>query len=119
MLSNGIALALGLAGLIAPSEAFFRMRCPGRLVRERIDPVVNPGGVSAHVHAISGGSAFSANMTYDEARNSKCSSCQIKEDMSNYWTPSLYVKFKNGTFMPVPLVGDADDSNGGMTVYYM
>lgn len=39
--------------------------------------------------------------------------------MSNYWTPQLYVKFKNGTFMPVPQIGDPDDTTGGMVVYYL
>lgn len=39
--------------------------------------------------------------------------------MSNYWTPQLYVKFKNNTFMPVPQVGDPDDVTGGMTAYYL
>lgn len=39
--------------------------------------------------------------------------------MSNYWTPQLYVKFKNGTFMPVPEIGDPDDVTGGMTAYYL
>ncbi|KAF1941766.1 WSC-domain-containing protein [Clathrospora elynae] len=95
------------------------MSCPGRNVRERLDPVINPGVVSGHVHTISGGGGFSASMTYQDARAAKCSSCQIKEDMSNYWTPQLYVKFKNGTFFPVPVMGDGDDTNGGMTVYYL
>ncbi|KAJ4362740.1 hypothetical protein N0V95_001342 [Ascochyta clinopodiicola] len=52
-------------------------------------------------------------------RAANCSTCTIKEDMSNYWTPQLYVKFKNGTFMPVPTVGDPEDIHGGMTVYYL
>ena len=39
--------------------------------------------------------------------------------MSNYWTPQLYVKFKNGTFMPVPEIGDPNDTNGGMAVDYL
>lgn len=72
-------------GLFAISEAFFRMSCPGRLVRERLDPIKYPGAVSSHVHTISGGSGFSANMTYEDARAAKCSSCMIKEDMSNYY----------------------------------
>jgi hypothetical protein len=42
-----------------------------------------------------------------------------QQDMSNYWTPQLYVKFKNGTFMPVPEVGDLEDVTGGMTAYYL
>lgn len=39
--------------------------------------------------------------------------------MSNYWTPQLYVKFKNGTFTPVPEIGDPEDATGGMTAYYL
>lgn len=39
--------------------------------------------------------------------------------MSNYWTSDLFVKFKNGSFAPVPIVGDPGDVNGGMTVYYL
>jgi hypothetical protein len=40
--------------------------------------------------------------------------------MSNYWTPQLYVKYKDGSgFAPVPVAGDGDDTNGGMTVYYL
>ncbi|KAF2470030.1 WSC-domain-containing protein [Lindgomyces ingoldianus] len=119
MYINNLALALGLAGSIAPASAFFRMSCPGRLVRERIDPIVNPGAVGGHVHTISGGSAFGPSMTFQQARAAKCSSCEIKEDMSNYWTPQLYVHAKNGSFFPVPVVGDGGDTNGGMTVYYL
>ncbi|KAI4690171.1 uncharacterized protein J4E84_004353 [Alternaria hordeiaustralica] len=115
--TNTLLLALGLA---ASSDAFFRMSCPGRTVRERLDPIVNPGAVSGHVHTISGGAAFKASMTYADTRASKCSSCTIKEDMSNYWTPQLYVKYKDGSgFAPVPVMGDPDDTNGGMTVYYL
>ena len=105
------------------SEAFFRMSCPGRITRERLDPIVNPGAIAGHVHTVSGGSGFKASMTYQDARASLCSSCTIKvcgspppvlvfqfthvntlkEDMSNYWTPTLYVRFKDGTFAPVPV----------------
>tara|TARA_R110002003_G_scaffold171_12_gene13968 strand:+ start:1763 stop:3070 length:1308 start_codon:yes stop_codon:yes gene_type:complete len=42
-----------------------------------------------------------------------------QEDMSNYWTPPLYVHMKDGTFQPVPVVGDPKDVSGGMTVYYL
>ncbi|KAA8621519.1 WSC domain containing protein [Pyrenophora tritici-repentis] len=81
---------------------------------------MNPGSISDHVHTISGGSGFKANMTYQDTQASLCSSCSIKEDKSNYWTPQLYVKYKNGTgFAPVPVMGDGDDTNGGMTVYYL
>jgi hypothetical protein len=42
-----------------------------------------------------------------------------QEDLSNYWTPQLYVHMKDGTFKPVPAAGDPSDINGGMTVYYL
>jgi hypothetical protein len=59
-------------------------------------------------------------MNADKARASKCSSCPIKEDFSNYWTPKLYYQYENGTFQSVPTVGDnMGDQNGGMTVYYL
>jgi hypothetical protein len=39
--------------------------------------------------------------------------------MSNYWTPELYVHKKDGTFQPVPGMGDPRDTTGGMAVYYL
>jgi hypothetical protein len=75
MFTNKFLFALGLA---SSSDAFFRMSCPGRTVRERLDPIVNPGGISGHVHTISGGAGFSASMTYQDARAANCSSCMIK-----------------------------------------
>ncbi|KAJ8119117.1 hypothetical protein OPT61_g28 [Boeremia exigua] len=67
-----------LAALAGSSDAFFRMSCPGRVVRTRIDPVVTPGRVAHHVHTISGGAAFAPTMTYEGMRASNCSSCTIK-----------------------------------------
>ena len=54
--SSGLgAAALSLLSFATPGSAFFRMPCPGHIVTERADPIVNPGGVSGHVHTISGG----------------------------------------------------------------
>jgi hypothetical protein len=39
--------------------------------------------------------------------------------MSNYWTPQLYVRMKDGTFQTVPGMGDPRDVSGGMAVYYL
>jgi len=50
-----LSLALS-AGLIAGANAFWRMECPGRVGLARMDPIVNPGSVSNHVHAIHGSS---------------------------------------------------------------
>lgn len=66
------------SALLGASEAFFRMSCPGRLVRQRLDPIINPGGVAGHVHTISGGAGFAPTMTYETMRRSNCSSCTIK-----------------------------------------
>lgn len=108
-----------LVALAIPTTAFFRMPCPGRLVDERADPIVNPGAVSGHVHAIAGGSGFGFNMTYQQARSSSCSSCPIKADLSNYWIPKLYYRAQNGSLISVPMVGDGSGALGGITVYYL
>ncbi|KAI4719470.1 WSC-domain-containing protein [Aureobasidium sp. EXF-10727] len=111
---------LGLAAaLAAPAAAFFRMPCPGRIVTERADPIISPGQVSGHVHTISGGNGFKFDMTYADARSSSCSSCPIKQDLSNYWTPSLYYQHQNGSFENVHQSGDGQGTYGGMTVYYL
>lgn len=112
-------LVIGFAALVAPSEAFWRMSCPSRIVRERADPIVNPGAVAGHLHTISGGNGFGFTMDFDQARASQCSSCTIKQDFSNYWTPQLFYHAADGTFTPVPVVGDGNDEHGGMTVYYL
>lgn len=62
----------------------------GPLMMGRVDPIVNPGAVSGHVHAIQGGNAFAMSMTDGQALTSTCTSSLVKNDKSNYWTPSLY-----------------------------
>ncbi|KAI9506394.1 hypothetical protein BX070DRAFT_219863 [Coemansia spiralis] len=112
--------AAATAALFGTTQAFIRFGCGNYLVEDRVDPIVDPGTVSGHVHKIVGGSGFSWKMDYADARASTCSSCPIKQDLSNYWTPKLYFQNKNGTFVNVPTVGDsAADMNGGMTVYYL
>jgi Domain of unknown function (DUF1996) len=122
MLSGGIrnfASVLVAYLAIAPASAFWRMPCPSRLVTERADPIVSPGIVSAHVHTIVGGNGFGFTMDYAQARSSKCSSCPIEQDLSNYWTPALYYHAQNGSFINVLQAGDGAGITGGMTVYYL
>jgi len=106
---------LALAGA---ANAFWRMPCSGRLLLERADPIVNPGQVAGHVHTISGGNGFDFEMDYGKANASTCSSCPIKKDLSNYWTPKLYYMAEDGTFEDVPQAGEGEGATGGMTVYY-
>jgi hypothetical protein len=83
----------------------------GPLVEGRMDPIIDPGVASAHVHSVQGGSNFSLMMTDDQALDSACTSSLIKNDKSNYWTPKLYFQFENGSFIDVPMFY--------MNVYYL
>ncbi|KAF4551144.1 Hypothetical protein D9617_14g076000 [Elsinoe fawcettii] len=117
--NNVVSTAISLAALAAPADAFWRMQCPGRIMTSRMDPIVNPGAISGHVHTISGGNAFNYTMNYDDTQKSTCSSCPIKQDLSNYWVPNLYYRTQDGKFIDVPQAGDGTGSYGGLIVYYL
>lgn len=108
--SKSALLLLSLGFLTGFSDAFWRMSC-SIIQTGRIDPIVSPGEVSSHVHKISGASNIGPNSTYESLQSSNCTSCEIKKDLSAYWTPLLYYEHANGSFEEVP--------NGGMAVYYL
>ena len=84
----------------------------GPLVSRRMDPIVSPGQASGHVHTIQGGSNFALTMSDTTLLDSSCTSSLVKNDKSNYWTPSLYFQDpKNGSFTSVPMFY--------MNVYYL
>lgn len=117
MKSFSIALAL-----IAPVQAGLRFGCSS-LTIQRLDPVVEPGNrPSAHVHHIVGGNAFNATMEGDVGERATCTTCEMSEDFSNYWTAVLYFKHPtNGSYKRVPVVNNAalaSGTTGGMTIYY-
>ena len=57
----------------------------GVLSVQRADPIVSPGIPSSHVHAISGGTAFSKSMTgVNAAVAAKQTTCDKFTDHSNY-----------------------------------
>ena len=64
----------------------------GALVEDRLDPIINPGVPSGHLYTIQGGNNFAINMTDNQALESTCTSSLVKNDKSNYWTPSLFFK---------------------------
>ncbi len=76
----------------------------GPLVMGRMDPIISPGEASGHVHAVQGGNAFALAMTNNQTLTSTCTSSLVKNDKSNYWTPSLYFRdpttglLENGKF---------------------
>ncbi|KAL8878557.1 MAG: hypothetical protein Q9198_003654 [Flavoplaca austrocitrina] len=83
-------------------DAFWRLECPGSIGLARIDPLMDYDGVSGHVHALKGGSAFSAKSTADDLLKSKCTSCGVVQDKSAYWAPPLYFEGDDGTLTIVP-----------------
>lgn len=87
-----------LLGVGAPlASGMFRFDCWNNLVIDRVDPIVNPGTASKHLHAVSGGNGFSMNADGAAMKASTCTSCPIGADLSAYWVPQLYVKYKNGS----------------------
>ncbi|KAK3330920.1 hypothetical protein B0H66DRAFT_545244 [Apodospora peruviana] len=120
MKSFAVAAAAAL-GLIAPVQAGLRFGCSS-LTIQRADPVVEPGKVSAHLHHIVGGNAFNLTMEGDVGSRGTCTTCEMAEDFSNYWTAVLYFKHPtNGTYHRVPVKANAalaSGTTGGMTIYY-
>ncbi|TFK19846.1 hypothetical protein FA15DRAFT_682808 [Coprinopsis marcescibilis] len=57
----------------------------------------------------------------DLAKVATCTTCQFKENKSNYWTAVLFFKHQNGSFARVPQMANfgTGTPNGGMTVYYV
>jgi len=105
------SLAVALAAS-SPAYAWWRVACTTPLVSERVDPVISPGVVpSNHVHTIHGASNFATNSSFTTLRSSKCTSCEVNQDLSNYWFPKLYFHDPaTGLFEEV--------SNGGLLIYY-
>jgi len=57
----------------------------------RLDPIVYPGVVSQHVHQIQGANAIQSTYSQDTIRNqSTCTTLQVQDDLSNYWSPAMY-----------------------------
>ncbi len=110
---------------LAPVQAGLRFPC-STLTIQRLDPAAQPGAnPSGHVHHIVGGNAFNITMEGDVGARATCTTCQMAEDFSNYWTAVLYFKDPtNGTFHRVsptavqPLLGGSGGAQGGLTVYY-
>uniref|UniRef100_A0A0W0G5K1 Putative carbohydrate-binding module family 1 protein n=1 Tax=Moniliophthora roreri TaxID=221103 RepID=A0A0W0G5K1_MONRR len=113
--------------LASHANALLRFPCAQHTVT-RADPLISPGEVSAHVHQVVGGVIIDT-LSFDfemptgyDLQTSTCSTCSIKENKSNYWTPTLYFQSpKNGTFKRVAQKpgGLTGNPNGGMVVYYI
>ncbi|EXJ91928.1 hypothetical protein A1O3_00478 [Capronia epimyces CBS 606.96] len=109
-ISFSAALSLSLWTGVGVVDAFWRMNC-GLAQTGRIDPIINPGAISGHVHILSGASNVNTTSDFDSLTAAACTSCSIQKDKSAYWTPLLYYQRANGSFVDVP--------NDGTVVYYL
>ena len=91
-------------------HAIFTVDC-SILTTSRMDPIVYPNAYPAgHTHTIVGANAFSPSANFDVLRSSDCTTCNVPQDLSNYWVPTMYVKkADSGKF--VSLSGEMHASN--------
>ena len=94
-------LLLFLSAQVYHVSAFWTVDC-GIIAREVSDPIRFPGEISSHTNVVAGSSSFGPLSTNIDLRNGSCTSCDVKQDKSAYWTPQLYV-------VPPELVGQTED----------
>lgn len=99
-----VAAAAAMAAMPATQAQIFTVNC-APLTVQRADPIVQPGGLSGHVHAVVGGTAFQFTMDENTAVNAKETTCDKILDQSNYWQPQLYHQNKDGKFEMVEFQG--------------
>ena len=61
-----------------------------RMTNVRTDPIINPNGLSSHVHSFFGVTEASPTTTYQDLRNAKGNTGNVKENKSLYWHPTIY-----------------------------
>lgn len=84
-LSRSLLLSCMLFCSLLSVSAFFALNSP-KLVIERLDPLVNPGGYASHLHTILGGSNWSDRYDYNTSIQSDCTTMPVSVDKSNYWS---------------------------------
>ncbi|KAI8113491.1 hypothetical protein M9435_003492 [Picochlorum sp. BPE23] len=93
-------------------RAFWTVDC-GVVTIEKSDPIVSFGQTSAHMHVVAGSSGFGPDATNAILReNEYCTSCNVKQDKSAYWTPQLYVAPEEAS----GLLEDEIKATGGVAV---
>lgn len=84
--------------------AVLRFYGDGPLLEDLVDPIVNPGVASTHMHTLMGGSNIGISATGDTMMESNCSNALIVGDNSGYWVPKLYFHDEAaGTVEPVDM----------------
>ncbi|EFZ02828.1 hypothetical protein MAA_02410 [Metarhizium robertsii ARSEF 23] len=115
MVSIRVKSAIAVASALTPGSIaqLFTVNC-APLTFYRGDPIIFPGVISPHVHAIVGGTRFALNLTNEQASQARATTCDKHLDKSNYWQPQLYHQRRDGKFelvemqgtMAFPAVGD-------------
>lgn len=102
--NSAILAALSLPLIRFAHGQLFTVNCQP-LTIQRSDPIVSPGTMSSHVHAVIGGTGFQQTMSATTAPNSLDTTCDKKLDHSNYWQPQLYHERTDGTFELITFQG--------------
>ncbi|OAQ98100.1 hypothetical protein LLEC1_00784 [Akanthomyces lecanii] len=95
-----------VAVLAAAQGGLFIVHCKPLTV-QRTDPILSPGQLSSHVHAVVGGTGYHMSMSNDDARGAQNTTCDKALDKSNYWQPQLYHQHHDDSFELIKLLGIA------------
>lgn len=99
-LQHRLLLVLTFWSSVVASNVKLFAQNVGLLVDTRLDPLVNPGTCSSHVHSVYGNAQFGATVQHDifeddDWRNTEGKYNQTTSDlipnMSSYWAPSIYI----------------------------
>ncbi|KAK8173458.1 hypothetical protein IWX90DRAFT_380644 [Phyllosticta citrichinensis] len=113
MLTKSLAALAALSATASAQVDYSKLDYHGHYFRQewinqplnvqRLDPILNPGQLSPHVHSFIGAPVISANTSFADTQKASCSQVYVKPDKSVYWMPSLYFQNpKNQSFIRVP-----------------
>ena len=106
MASKSVVLAAAVFSALSPGvfAGLFTVNC-APLTVQRGDPIVFPGVLASHAHAVAGGTAFALIESNDRAKAASATTCDKTLDHSNYWQPQLYHQRTDGKFEMVEMQG--------------
>jgi beta-glucanase (GH16 family) len=86
-----VLAALSFLNTCHVAKAFWTVDC-GIVTVEKSDPIVFFGQENPHTHVVAGSAAFGPNATNADLRGQDvCTSCDVQQDKSAYWTNQLFV----------------------------
>jgi hypothetical protein len=110
MRTNVLALTAGLtAGVLgqaynACTGKYFNFynRDGPAMSFQRLDPALQPGTESPHLHSFDGGNALSSTTDFAATQQATCTTNRLKQDKSLYWRPTLFWNGNGTGFHRVP-----------------